>query len=270
LLDVKAMMPIAPLHVAQLTDLHLFASPDQQLLNLTTSESFQAVLSAVKQLNPFPDLLLLTGDISQDESPESYKYLQDLLCPLRIPTYWLPGNHDRLPIMQQVLTRTPFSGEKSFTVQGWRFVLLNSALPGQVHGELHLSELEWLEETLQQSTDPTLVAVHHPPLPINSDWMDQILLHNADDLLAVLDRYSQVKVVLFGHIHQEFDYQRNGVRYLGTPSTCIQFLPESAKFALDETRPGFRLLKLYPDGSWHTQVERVIYNHILDLTATGY
>jgi Icc protein len=89
-------------------------------------------------------------------------------------------------------------------------------------------------------------------------------------LFEVIDRHPQVHLVIFGHIHQELERSHRGVHYLGCPSTCIQFLPQSDKFALDETELGFRLINLYPDGTFQTQVERVAYAHQLDIAATGY
>jgi Icc protein len=86
----------------------------------------------------------------------------------------------------------------------------------------------------------------------------------------VIDRYPQVRLVIFGHIHQEFERSRRGITYLGTPSTCIQFMPNSQKFSLDQTKPGFRLLNLYPNGMFNTKIERVAYTHQLDTTAMGY
>jgi Icc protein len=89
-------------------------------------------------------------------------------------------------------------------------------------------------------------------------------------LFAVLDRHPQVKLVLFGHIHQDYNQTRHGVQYLGTPSTCIQFEPGSAEFALDEEKPGFRILHLYDNADWWTTVKRSSYVPRLDLAATGY
>ena len=93
-----------PLLIAQITDIHLFADENQELLGLATTQSFQAVLERLS-LQPQLDLLLLTGDLAQDGKPESYQHVQNLLSPFCIPTYWLPGNHDCLPAMEQVLNR---------------------------------------------------------------------------------------------------------------------------------------------------------------------
>lgn len=265
------MTQAPPILVAQVSDIHLFADAKQELLGVPTRNSFQAVLARLQQLQPKLDVLLLTGDLSQDQTPESYEQLQNLLSPLDVPTYWLPGNHDCLPVMQRILTRSPFDVRKSFHLGNWNVLLLNSTVPGCVHGHLSGTSLEWLDWQLQQAGDrPSLVALHHPPFPVNSDWLDNLLLHNPDDLFAVLDRHPQVKLVLLGHVHQEFERERRGVHYLATPSTCIQFKPQSAKFALDTAEPGFRLLRLHADTTWETRVERVAFAGELDLAATGY
>ena len=265
------MNQASPLLIAQVTDIHLFANENQQLLNLSTIQSFQAVIERLQRLRPQPDLLLLTGDLSQDGTPESYEHVQNLLSPLGTPIYWLPGNHDCLSVMQQILNSAPVSPRKVFNRGSWNFILINSGVAGCVHGELSPETLDWLDFRLRiVEQHPTLVALHHPPFSVNSNWLDASTLKNPEELFAVLDCHPQIKLVLFGHIHQEFNRQRNGVHYLGSPSTCIQFEPQSSNFSLDHEKPGFRLLKLYPDGRWETRIERVAYAHQLDLAATGY
>jgi len=251
--------------IAQVTDTHLFADPTQQMMGCLTASTLAAVLAHLRQLQPKPDILLLTGDLSHDETPESYQRLQDQLVPLDIPAYWLPGNHDSLPAMEQVLRQPPISPAKFFAAGGWRFLLLNSLVPGCVHGELSSTSLEWLEQQLQLSDRPTLISLHHPPCPIHSRWMDAINLQSPEKLFAVIDRYPQVKLVVFGHIHQAFEEQRRDVHYLGSPSTCVQFKPGGQEFAIDPIQPGFRLLALFPDGSFQTKVVRVDYKDALPI-----
>lgn len=253
------MNQVSPMLIAQVTDMHLFADESQELLGMPTMRSFQAVVECLEKLRADLDLLLLTGDLSGDGTLESYENVQNLLSPLQIPTYWLPGNHDCAIAMRQVLNFRLISLRKSFERGRWNFVLLNSSVSKYMHGHLSATSLHWLDSQLKiMSNQPTLVALHHPPYHVNSQWLDGSTLENPEELFAVLDRHPQVKLVVFGHIHQEFHYQRNDVYYLGTPSTCIQFKPETTTFALDQKPPGFRLLKLYPNGTWETSVERVI------------
>ncbi|WP_017317852.1 3',5'-cyclic-AMP phosphodiesterase [Mastigocladopsis repens] len=265
------MNQVFPVSIAQVTDMHLFANENHHLLGMPTTHSFQAVLEQVKKLQAELDLLLLTGDLSSDGTPDSYETLQNLLRPLQIPTYWIPGNHDCAIAMEQVLNLGLVSQRKSFERGGWNFVLLDSTVPGCVHGHLSAPTLSWLDSRLEMiGNKPTLIALHHPPFQVKSHWLDTTSLQNPKEFFAIVERYPQVKLVLFGHIHQEFHCQRQEIHYLGTPSTSIQFEPESSKFALDRKPPGFRLLKLYPNGSWETWVERVPYFHTLNMAATGY
>jgi len=265
------MKEVSTITIAQVTDMHLFASEQKRLLGMPTTESFHAVIERLKKLREELDLLLLTGDLSGDSTPQSYGNLQSLLSPLFLPSYWLPGNHDDFLAMNEVLNLGLVSRRKCFERGGWNFILLDSSVVGEVHGYLDEKTLEWLDLQLGMTVDkPTVIALHHPPFKVNSRWLDSSSLQNSKDFFAVLDKYPQVRLVLFGHIHQEFYTQREGVDYLGTPSTCVQFQPGSKKFALDQKPPGFRLMKLFPNGTWESWIERVPYFHSVEPAANGY
>ncbi|AFY59613.1 3',5'-cyclic-AMP phosphodiesterase [Synechococcus sp. PCC 6312] len=262
---------VRALHLVQVTDTHLFAEPTGKLLGLVTADSFQSVLTAVQALDPSPEILMLTGDLAQDHQAKTYQYLRSLTASLTTPIYWLPGNHDQPELMVRELNHPPFNATKAFQARGWQFILLSSHLPGHVHGHLSEETLANLTQQLQRSPNsPTLVALHHPPFRVGSQWLDGSRLDNPEDLFAVLEAFPQVKLVLFGHIHQEFQQERQGITYLGTPSTCIQFLPASQDFGLEPVGPGFRQVWLYPDGAWTTKVTRVNFSTLVDPAATGY
>ena len=147
----------------------------------------------------------------------------------------------------------------------WQLLLLSSVLPNAQFGEGYLTAatLRWLQATLQSEPNkPTLVALHHHPVPINIDWVDQMQVQNASDLLMILDASSQVKLVTFGHIHLNFHHQRSRpnaqppVSFYGCPSTHLQLTP-TATSPKSSHLPGFRLFHLYPDGTYQTQVQRL-------------
>ncbi|MFM2430552.1 MAG: hypothetical protein RLZZ511_1765 [Cyanobacteriota bacterium] len=246
--------------VAQITDTHLFADDSGRLFNCPTNANFAAVIDALSRCQPRPDLLLWTGDISQDETAESYIYGRSWVESLQIPTYWLPGNHDQNPTTIEQLNFDFIRSAKTCEAGGWRFILLNSVVIGEPGGYLATEQLEFLEQQLRAAAAnqmPTLVALHHHPLNCGIDYMDGMKLSNAEDLFAVLDRYPQVKLVLCGHIHHDFTVQRGTVSYFGTPATSMQLKPNQAEIDLDSVPPGFRLLRLYPDGRFETEVVRV-------------
>lgn len=259
--------------VAQVTDIHLTDDPQQLVMGVNTEASYRAILAELAALQPAPHLLLLTGDLTQDGSEPAYARLQQSLELLRIPAYCLPGNHDTVSIMAKELTGSAVHWDTCIQMGGWQFIPLNSAIEGQVHGYLAAASLVWLDRQLSDRPNlPTLIAVHHPAIALGCDWIDKSGLQNQAEFWQICDRHPQVRVILSGHAHQEFDTDfdlqnsdgrhpaRNRdsrARYLVTPSTCAQFAPQTEKFTLDRCNPGFRLLRLYPHGKIETEVRRL-------------
>ncbi len=265
------MMDKPTICIAQVSDTHLFNSASQSLLNINTEESLQAVLSELKA-HALPDLVLLTGDLSQDGSAASYQRLEQHIKTVDRPAYWLSGNHDEFHIAYSVFEDSAISNDKAILIQDWQIILLNSQKPGAVEGYLSEKELVFLESQLQQYPDRyALICLHHQPLPIGSQWLDRLGVQNAEAFLSIVDNYSQVRGVIWGHIHQKFETLRNGIPFLSVPSTCIQFLPNSTPFALDPNLPGYRWLELNPDGTIQSQVYRAVnFKGQVDLSSSGY
>ncbi len=102
-----------------------------------------------------------------------------------------------------------------------------------------------------------MICLHHHPVAIGCAWLDGQVIDDARDFFTILGQHQSVRAVLWGHVHQEYQYTRDGVLLLASPSTCVQFKPGSSDFALDDKAPGYRWFKLYPDGVVETGVERV-------------
>jgi Icc protein len=256
----------------QITDTHLFAHAEGELVGMNCDEGLRDVLALVRANESAAEALLFTGDASQDNSTESYVRLEAALSSLGLPQYWIPGNHDEQHLLEQVIGPRHPCGHASFTTGQWRVIMLDSSVPDQVYGCLAAAELQYLREQLQAAPEPhVLVCLHHNPVPVAAAWLQHHCLKNADDLFTVLDADSRIRVVMFGHIHHELDVRRGNVRYLGSPSTCVQFHPSSSDFALDDLNPGYRWLELMYDGAVNTGIRRVEgkrYN--VDFSGIGY
>ena len=269
-------MTDSPLYAIQITDTHLFADPEAELLGVSTQKTLQGVLDKLAGLKPQPDIVLATGDLSQDGTVESYQRIRQLLGQLGGTIYWLAGNHDRLPDMKIALESGADGvlAEKVFVRNGWRFVLLNSAKSGQVSGWLAPEELDRLRAQLQVATDRqehVAVCLHHPPLLMHSQWLDTSRLENSEALCDVLAQFDCVRVVLFGHVHQAGEFRQHEIAFMACPSTCVQFEPQSQQFAIDSNAPGVRQLWFYPDGQFETKILRIAEATIAgDPLAAGY
>lgn len=263
--------PDGCLTIIQLSDSHLRQEADGELLGMNTQQSLDAVIALARKDAPQPDLVVASGDISQDGSEQSYRSFKARADVFQAPMRWLPGNHDERSAMAAVTADSDIL-EKVVRLGGWQLIFLDSLVAGRVYGSLSDAELKLLDDTLQNSAGvPTVVFLHHHPIDIQSRWLDAIGLKNRDVFFAVTDKYPHVKAIVWGHIHQELDQMRNGVRLLATPSTCVQFLPKSRDFAVDNAAPGYRWLKLFSDGRVETAVSRA--DHIefkVDYSSKGY
>ena len=217
------------------------------------------------------DLVLATGDLSQDGSSESYRRFHECMEAFSCPVYWLPGNHDLTDIMANHQLAKHMS-PCVIAMENWHIIMLDSTIRGKVPGNFAESELVFLREALQQAEGKhVLIALHHQPVPVGSEWLDQQIVGNAAKFFAILDQFDNIKNVIWGHVHQVFEGERNGVKLMSVPSTCVQFLPNSFDFAVDRENPGYRWLDLHPDGRIDTGVSRVTgVDFVVDYSVKGY
>lgn len=242
------------LRLIQFTDPHLYGDEAGALRGVAT---YPALLRAMEQARArdWPvDAILVTGDLVQDD-PSGYARFRRTFDGYTEPVLCLPGNHDVPDAMRRELAVRPFVLGGTFDLGEWRIVLLDSTVSGSAGGRLSERSLAELDAALASApARHALVCLHHHPVAMSSRWLDQVGLANPDDLFRVVDKHRNVRAVLWGHIHQSFDGQHRRVRLLGTPSTCVQFLPRSDQFAVDPRPPAYRTLELHPDGTLQTEV----------------
>ncbi len=261
----------SPVLLVQITDSHLFAEADGRLLGLNTRDSLRLVVEQVLAEQPRIDLMLATGDLSQDGSLESYEAFAQETAAIQAPARWFAGNHDEPLVMADAAQNTDLMAPV-LDIGQWRITLLDSSVSGSVPGYLADDQLQLLAQALSEAPERHhLVCLHHHPVSIDCAWMEPIGLRNPHALFEVLDRFPQVRAVLWGHIHQEYVGERNGVQLLASPSTCIQFAPRSVDFQLDTLAPGYRWLRLHADGTLETGVSRLQgFEFEPDFSAAGY
>lgn len=266
--DVKATA--RPIRVVQITDCHLGQYTGEQLLGLDTDESMQDVVDLVKQEQSRVDYIMATGDIASGGQSGAYqRFLKTYMPQLPHPMAWLPGNHD-LPSEMAKAEGRPL--DKVIELGNWLLVLLDSRVDGCEYGDLSEAELDFLQQTLEQHPDRHIaVFLHHQPVKVGSAWIDQYQVRSADKFFDIIDQHPQVKTIVWGHVHQDFSQDRNGVQLLASPSTCVQFKPRIDEFTVDTVMPGYRWFDLHADGRVETGVSRVAEKaYGIDFASSGY
>jgi Icc protein len=236
---------LAPFRLAQISDCHLPQSPDKPYRGLKADPGLRAVLAAVADWRP--DTLLITGDLSEDASEASYERLAEEVGKLGVPVCAIPGNHDLPARMQENFPYGPYDGPFVFEAGGWKLLLLNSARPGRVDGSIAANDLKLLAEVLRDD-GPALLALHHQPLEIGSPWIDKYRLQEPQELLDFVAAHSQLKAVVWGHVHQAFEVSIGSTQFMSCPSTAANSLPGCERFTHDPAGPACRWLELHADG----------------------
>lgn len=255
--------------IVQISDTHLMDQDDLEFAAMNPEQSFHAVIQHMRQHLPDIDAIIHTGDLAQVPVSETYDRYLRFMQTLNLPHFQIPGNHDDTAIF-------PFHRQQDrahmLSFGNWRLILLNSAVEGKVDGWVAQEQLEQLDQMLSEQADQhIIIACHHHPFAMQSFWIDQHKLKNADHLLNVIAKHQNVKAVLYGHVHQDSRNERHGVQFLSTPSTSVQFKPHSDSFALDESMPGYRVLNLKENGEFSTHVIRVKINQPkINVEISGY
>jgi Icc protein len=221
-----------------------------ELRGTVTADSLQTVLDHYLAGDWRAHCALVTGDLIQDDTAEAYDHFRELLLPLKLRVHCVPGNHDVPELMQPVCTEPPFSYCAREEIGDWLLVGIDSFVEGTPGGSVSPEEMDRLSGIVANSpAKHVMVFVHHPPVPMGSDWLDSVGLDNGEEFLVCLHTLERVRVLAFGHVHQDYDSVHHGIRILATPSTCRQFQPRSEKFAVDDRPPAYRRIELHADGN---------------------
>jgi 3',5'-cyclic AMP phosphodiesterase CpdA len=237
--------------LAQLTDLHIREPGRLAYGRLDTAPFLRQAVDSIGRLKQRPDAVVLTGDLTDFGRADEYAHLADLLAPLVMPVYLMPGNHDDREQLRRSFPAHAYLGtsghvQYSVSVGDLQLVALDSVEHGQSGGRLCQERLDWLEAQLHQHADrPVVIALHHPPFQTLIGHMDRIGLREGaqafEDLVA---GHPQVERIICGHLHRTI-YARFGNTVVSTaPSTAHQVcldLHRDAPSAWVMEPPGFHL-----------------------------
>lgn len=233
--------------IVQISDTHLFGDKNRKINGANSYVNLKHVLKNINALSEKPHSIIVTGDLSQDCTFESYQHLANLLNTCGIKYYLLPGNHDDVDVINKVFD---FNWVKdkvdySFDLEGWHICIIDTSEYPEDAGKLLWDQIVNLENNLKENIKkPTVIFMHHHPVEINSPWMDNMILNEAKKFNDLIRQNSQVKAVLFGHIHQVFEKTINNTFYGSAPSTSFQVMPNTQMFTVEKVMPGYRSIQL--------------------------
>ena len=236
--------------IAQISDIHIRDHLGMFGELVDTSKTLEKAIKLLNDLDPQPDVVLATGDLTDDGTKEQYSQFLEIISPLNAPLLPLPGNHDDYSeFLNAFSSKLPDGMPKnhcSYVIENFpvRLIALDTSLPGQ-HDALFSADHElWLSKVLSQENDkPTLIFTHFPPFETGINFMDLSGLKSADRLEKIIRKNPQVKLIVAGHLHRPIQTSFASTMISVCPSTGNQLkldLNPKNGSAVDEP-PGFQL-----------------------------
>lgn len=240
--------------LVQLSDLHIREPSQLAYGRIDTAPYLKTAIKSVLGLKQQPDAVVITGDLTDFGRAAEYTHLAELLAPLSMPVYLLPGNHDDRAQLRCSFPSHRYLGTDGFvqyavSIGGLRLLAIDTTVPKQSHGSLGREQLAWLEAQLAQCQGQRIIiAMHHPPFQTLIGHMDEIgLLQGAAGLEALVAKHPNIERVICGHLHRAIDVRFGGSIASTAPSpahqVCLDLSP-NAPSAWTLEPPGFRLYAL--------------------------
>jgi 3',5'-cyclic AMP phosphodiesterase CpdA len=250
--------------LAQISDTHILApgklfrcpvrgsaaDAERTHVEFDTAPYLARAIVRLNALVPRPDAVVVTGDLVDHGELEEYAHLRELLAPLQMPVFVIPGNHDRREPLRAAFAGDgylPSEGFLQYTVEDWplRLVALDTIIPGQHGGTLCDERLGWLDRTLAaQPERPTAIIMHHPPFLTGISYMDQFSFDNPAALAEIVGHHPQVERILCGHLHRPIEHRFAGTVAGTAPSTAHQIrltLVPDPRISFIFEPPGYQL-----------------------------
>ena len=200
------------MQIVQISDLHV----GSQFL----PETFDILVDEINELNP--DVVVVTGDITNEGLVSEYKRCQKLLGRLNVKKLIpISGNHDYRNTGYLLFKKFfPFSTVNELD-EDTVLVTVGTARPDRNEGEVGFRQNLWLEKTMKEYADRIkIVAMHHHLIAIPDTGSDQLTVVDAGDVLRTVLN-AGVDVVLCGHKHRPWAWNFGNLTVLnaGTASS---------------------------------------------------
>jgi Icc protein len=257
-----------PLHtVAHLSDPHLLAGGALQHDAIDPEAGLVLALDRLRRLDPAPDVLAFTGDLADRAEPAAYARLRELVEPvaadLGAQVVWTMGNHDERAPYAAGLFGSVDDGpqDRAHDVRGLRVLALDTSVPGYHHGDLGDDQLDWLADQLAvPSEHGTVLALHHPPIPVPMLRPAEIIELQDQHRLAEVVRASDVRAIVGGHFHYTSWSTFAGIPVSVASASCYTADPAPLDRFISgvDGHQAFTVLHLYGDDADRQVVHTVV------------
>jgi Icc protein len=214
----------------QITDTHILPPGEILYDEVDTTLHLAETVQQINRMRPLPDVVMITGDLVEQGDKGGYQHFLELIKPLKMPTYVVPGNHDNPQVMTEVFAGTSHFPTSDSTFQyavedlPFRILALNSRSDGTELPAFDEHRLSWLIRELGQSDKPTLIALHHPPMTTGIELIDMGGSEWFQGIKSAVAEANHVKLVICGHCHTDMSGRMGPVPVYMAPATAHQLV----------------------------------------------
>lgn len=234
--------------IIHMSDLHLTGN-GTPVWGENSRRKFMSALSQVRSMEDI-DVIIVSGDISDDGTIDSYIYADQEFAKLNIPTYWCAGNHDNLDTLAKIFRPSFCHIGGQVLIDGWRLYVINSVAideydpnTNRSRGIVTSQQREKLNKQLDMQPEPSVIVLHHPPLEIGG-WQDDKILKDRDTFRALLYKHDNVRIVLSGHVHCFSIKKEKNIIYTTASSIGYAISSQMPRYTIEQGNEGFSCITL--------------------------
>ena len=253
--------------IAQISDCHLTTPGALTYGHVDTGDALARIVAHVNA-GARPDMAIISGDLTNEGSEAEMRHAKTLLDGLDCPYRVLPGNHDLRAPMRKVFgdahCPAPEGNFLNFTVElgGVRLIVLDSILEGAPGGAFCDTRADWLADALGGNlTTPTLIFLHHPPLPLGIPETDQDGFLEVEKIADIVVHYPNILRICSGHIHLATQTLWHGILSVTAPSTVMELTRDFSETGwpsrFTKVAPGYLMHHLTKAGQMVSHVVEV-------------
>lgn len=256
--------------IIHITDTHILGAERANVYGIDVALRLKKAIKSINKYHHDADFTIITGDLVDVATPESYKLLKEIIGKSKVPVYLILGNHDNREYFNKYFPE--FSNGKfvQYTkeIHNKSFIFLDTLIENERYGMLCEDRLQWLEKQLSKNNNPTYLFMHHHPIDSGLYEMDYLAdFRSQTKFWDLVKKHSNIKHITFGHLHRILHATQDGVSMHSTRSTTFQvsYQPDTKlEYLTNKEMPTYAIMEIDNKGSvrinHHEYVdERVFY-----------
>jgi Icc protein len=253
--------------LVQISDTHLMAPASDGACAHERSAYLRRCVKDINCLDPKPDAVIHTGDMTQHAYCKEYYLAREILGQLKMPLYVTPGNRDSRAAIRDIFRTDDYSPPDAdfihyaTNVGAIRLVAIDTINEeGTRPGNLCDTRIAAIDVTLGQAPHtPTALFMHHPPFDVltSSEPFQFINREAVEKFSKVLQRHSQIKRVFCGHAHRCYVTEISNTSASTLPSVAVDLRLGDYPEAMKKT-PVYQIHRFHPETGFVSETRLVI------------